>query len=865
MKRWNGWGDEAISRIMNAVGRMANYEVSLEKILKISLKQLGTDWEAATKAAYSPLISPEDLQAPPSVKTPPSAKTSTQSSAKMSTPPPPTPPPTPQPQTPPPPPSSPGLTQIIDKSSRILIRGSEEGSYNISPSLSPNGKNLIFFSTRDLFSIELYEADAESGKVFQRLTQTTVDPHFESIQFISSTGAWDSEGKRYVFGAVSEGRPVLTIFNLAEKKRETDIPFPGLGEIFNPTWSPDGKRIAFSALNGGITDLFIYDLDAQNLKQATNDEFADLHPTWSPDGRSIAFVTDRFSTDLSLLSAGEYELALMDPDTAEIRRAGGFPNAKNINPQWAPDSKSLYFLSDQSGISNIFRIDLESQNIFQVTNLYTGVSGITAHSPAFSVAQKEGRLVYSAYLGSKYEIYSIDQAEALAGKAPLVQLGQLKPSVLPPTQRVASSVLGLLRNPIFGLPEKTKFETVAYKPKLQLDYASTPSVGVGVDRYGTYAGGGITLYWSDMLGQHTLATMAQVNGRIKDSAALLGYINSQHRLNWGVVAQRIPYLYGGFGAYYDYGGQLYGEPAYVEQEYIYRQINYEVSGFLSYPFNQVRRVELSGGYQYIGFDNEVFTRAVSLVRDAYLANGYESLPSPPGLHWASVTGALVYDSGFFGATGPILGQSYVVEASPQIGSINFANVMADYRKYLMPVRPFTLAFRFLHYGRYGSGAEDNRLWPLYIGYDGLVRGYDFNSIGPGEYSDPTSPDYFDYRRLMGSKMMIANFELRFPLFGALGIGRGYYGVFPVDFVAFFDAGLAWYDKTPSDMVNPLNPDPNRERAWFLSGGTRKPLSSTGVGLRINVLGYLIVGVNYVYPFNRPGKGGYFQFSFVPGF
>ena len=42
-----------------------------------------------------------------------------------------------------------------------------------------------------------------------------------------------------------------------------------------------------------------------------------------------------------------------------------------------------------------------------------------------------------------------------------------------------------------------------------------------------------------------------------------------------------------------------------------------------------------------------------------------------------------------------------MEAAPSVGTIQYTGILADYRAYLMPVRPFTLAFRALHYGRYG--------------------------------------------------------------------------------------------------------------------------------------------------------------------
>jgi len=160
----------------------------------------------------------------------------------------------------------------------------------------------------------------------------------------------------------------------------------------------------------------------------------------------------------------------------------------------------------------------------------------------------------------------------------------------------------------------------------------------------------------------------------------------------------------------------------------------------------------------------------------------------------------------------------------------------------VPLKPFTLAFRALHYGRWGKSAEDTRLWPLYIGYWDLVRGYE-------SYSASTAKE-FDYNRLYGSKMIVANAEIRFPLFRVLGIGKGYYGPFPIEAYGFYDWGVAW----------------NSTNVPGLYGSTdKKPISSAGIGLRTNLFGYLILGVNYVYPFQRPDKGWHFQLSISPGF
>jgi hypothetical protein len=578
----------------------------------------------------------------------------------------------------------------------------------------------------------------------------------------------------------------------------------------------------------------------------TEDSFSDLYPVWSPDGQTIAFVTDRFSTALSILNIGNYELALMNPETGEIQRIPGFSKAKNINPQWSPDSRSLYFISDQNGISNVYRIDLERQKIFQITNLYTGVSGITGISPALSVSQETGSLAYCVYEEDKYHIYAIDTPDAAQEQEPLTQYGQINPSVLPPRKKPEGEVASLLNNPLYGLPSEAEFEVADYKPKLALDYVTQPQLAVGVDRFGTYTAGGIAMFFSDMLGYRNLVTMFQVSSRIADTTALVGYQNSRRRLNWGVVAQRIPYVYGGFRTGI---GEVFGEPALIEEEIIFRQVNYQVSAFAAYPFDQVRRFELSGGYRLIDFDDEIWTRAFSLITGFELIREKEKLPSAPSLHFGFATAALVYDTSLFGATSPLLGQSYRLEVSPFIGTLDFYTVLADYRRYFMPLKPFTLAFRILHFGRYGNGGEDNRLYPLFIGYESLVRGYNSGSFTLDEVESGTDP--FDFDRLLGSRVMVANAELRFPLLGVLGLGRGFYGFLPIEFNAFFDTGLAWWS------------DDDR-KAWFL-GGDRKLVSSVGVGLRMNMFGYFILGGHLVNPLSRPNKDWYFQFTITPGF
>jgi hypothetical protein len=387
-----------------------------------------------------------------------------------------------------------------------------------------------------------------------------------------------------------------------------------------------------------------------------------------------------------------------------------------------------------------------------------------------------------------------------------------------------------------------------YHAGLSLTYIGRPSLVAGSSSFGTFVGGGASLYFSDILGNHNLVTGLQVQGTLKDVYALAGYQNLTHRLNWGVLAQQTPFLTGAFNEGF---ADLNGQTVFVQQQLLQRQTNRDLSFQVSYPFSEVQRVDLATGFTNISFDSELKTQAFDPITGDQVLNQSENLPTSPALNLGVASLALVYDNSFFGATAPILGQRYRLEVTPTLGSLSYVGVLADYRKYLMPARPFTLAARLLHYGRYGSGGEDQRLQPLFLGYPGLVRGYTFGSFDASEcHPPPDAPNscpVFD--RLLGSRIAVSSLELRFPLLGALGVGSGYYGAFPIDFLVFGDGGLAW--------------DTQNEPSF--AGGDRKPVFSAGAGLRINLFGFAVGELDLVKPFDRPGKGMVWQLDLQQGF
>ena len=108
----------------------------------------------------------------------------------------------------------------------------------------------MFLSERDRLSIDLFMADTAGVDIDRKVLSTAADPHFDSLQYIESSGAWDSSGERFAVAALSAGDPVLVIIDVARGNRREEIPLPGVREIFNPSWAPDGTRIVMSGAQG---------------------------------------------------------------------------------------------------------------------------------------------------------------------------------------------------------------------------------------------------------------------------------------------------------------------------------------------------------------------------------------------------------------------------------------------------------------------------------------------------------------------------------------------------------------------------------------------------------------------------------------
>jgi outer membrane protein assembly factor BamA len=153
---------------------------------------------------------------------------------------------------------------------------------------------------------------------------------------------------------------------------------------------------------------------------------------------------------------------------------------------------------------------------------------------------------------------------------------------------------------------------------------------------------------------------------------------------------------------------------------------------------------------------------------------------------------------------------------------------------------------------YGKGLENGMLPRLYLGSPWFIRGYE-NVMSSGSFGENT----FDVSWLTGSRIAVANAEIRLPFTGPEKLALIKSKLLFTDLNLFFDSGLAWGRENKVTLI--------RENSMTEDNLTRSPVMSTGASLRINVFGYLILEPYYAFPLQNGGfRNGTFGFNLIPG-
>jgi TolB protein len=189
----------------------------------------------------------------------------------------------------------------------------------------PDGGVVAFSSRRD-GNWDLYLLDLSSGEV-QRFTESA---EFEGYP------AWSPDSRQLIYERYTNGHLRLAIRRVEDRMLMWSGP-DGM-DSFEPDWSPLARSISFTGRTGGHTDIYLLNLDTQQIANLTNTpELDERYSAFSPDGESIAYSVKQDGYSWI------YRIPADEPSDRPTRIRQG------DRPEWSPDGRWL---------SGVFQPDL---------------------------------------------------------------------------------------------------------------------------------------------------------------------------------------------------------------------------------------------------------------------------------------------------------------------------------------------------------------------------------------------------------------------------------------------------------------------------------------------------------------------------
>ncbi|MFH1011129.1 MAG: hypothetical protein V1784_07845 [bacterium] len=643
---------------------------------------------------------------------------------------------------------------------------------NNGPAISPDGEQVAFLSDRtDYFN--LYVLDVNTKKL-RKLLRGERSGNFEELKWLDSRISWSPDGRMITFASKAGRSDAIYLLDVKKGEVRRRFRWP-LDAIFKPVWAPDGEKIAFVGVNNGQSDIYYFEIAAGKLHRVTQDIFSDDDPSWTPDSKGIAFTSDRRDSlkvrgyaplRMHLLNYRQTDIYLIRLGEEQAQRITSTETNERA-PVFAPDSVTLVYSADASGIFNLYRLNLESGESEPFTNCLTGCL-----QPSYSANTR--RVVFTALNNGGYDIFLLKNALALPAAqltpTPLRQRGTIDFEEIPLSSGTSTGRVEGRNRPyahhVFatgaGVAAEQSSEDSADVPTSRLPEGGftsknyrvklTPDFVYATAAYSSFFGvqGSSQILFSDVLGNHLIYL----------NTDLYYDFNNLDNMNFQLEYYYLPRRF-------NYGTSLYRNVYYLDGGRI-RDRTVQLGIYVAYPFSKYSRTELDVTGHIIdrdryNFDTERYEytskRRTLLSRIAY-----------------------IHDTILWGLTGPANGSRYHVSyafapalqttSSPNPWGASFYIVKGDFRHYMRLGREYTWAARIT--GGF-SGGEKPQLFFLGGVWNWINRDYEadlpISDIDDFYFASFVIPfrggKYFERR---GTRFFLTNQEFRFPMVRQLKLG-----------------------------------------------------------------------------------------------
>lgn len=772
--------------------------------------------------------------------------------------------------------TSPDKSFVIEK-----LKGDELFS---SVRISPDGTKLAFAINDDgRYSVYIEDLISKNkSKVFtggNKLLNQKVDRTNPLLDW--------ADDKTLGIISYSKGKNVLWLYDL-ETRSKIAAPLDRFDQVSSFDFSGNGRLAALSATRNGSTDIYLLSVRRNKIRQLTTDYYDDLTPSFIPGTNTILFSSNRVNDTITsrvrdLKSfTNNYNIFAFNLDTTRRVLARLTNTISNDFEPVSEDERNIYYLSDQKGITNLFKYDNKEKIYSQITNFENNIIryniNFTRSNGAFTMSRGlREQLFYIPDVKLRENVFTpltprqaILQAKYLSDRRLLNASKKRSEPLVVNINESVSDTLSLdnlqfaddsikkdssdtkeepltdiidtddyvFDQEIVKKTEKTESFLSNYRRVFQEDKEP-----LGPNRYETrFSASNMVTSWvidplrgfgilletemNDMLENHKFYGGVMASTSLKSGDVFAEYQYLEQRIDYKLRFDRKVW-------YLDYNEELRQR---------YSKNSFEVGA--SIPFGPKARISVNPFYMFTRYQDLNFYYLIPNSEEALkVINNYLGIKTDFVFDNTQVLGQNMLE-------GTRMKVEYGHYESLNDKSRSFSKFTLDFRHYQKIHRSLVLAGR-VYYGSYFGKFEHNY---MIGGMDNWLFKSDPASTTPWfpEVSQENNNVYFleyvtslrgfDYNTFHGTNTLLANLELRFPLVRYFYNGPIRSSFFSnLQLVGFFDIGSAWTGTSPFSQDNSISVVTIGDDSFEAEIQTFKNpwLMGYGAGLRTVILGYFM--------------------------
>ena len=232
---------------------------------------------------------------------------------------------------------------IMDWDGNNPLPLTKNGSINLNPDFSPDGREIIFTSYKH-----------GNPDLYKRALSNTAEVAISTHKGLNITGTWSPDGKKIALALSKDGDAEIYTLD-KDGSHPVRLTINQALDLY-PAWSPDGKQIAFVSDRLGKPQIFTMNADGGEVKRLTTSGNYNVNPRWSPKGDRIAYsrMTDGGFNIFTIALDGSLDTQLTS-------------DGNNENPTWSADGRFICFSSKRSSGDGLYVVRADGSGLIKVS------------------------------------------------------------------------------------------------------------------------------------------------------------------------------------------------------------------------------------------------------------------------------------------------------------------------------------------------------------------------------------------------------------------------------------------------------------------------------------------------------------------